>query len=272
VLVSGPADAEYAGPEPTVAERAWAVSGEFCEPETVLPLPDDTFLVSNVCGYAQDGTGFLTLIDATGKVVEWRIVDDLDSPLGMALAGGTLFVIDRNTVRRFAWPGLAPKGVIELPTRVANDIAVAVDGTMYVSDSLAGSVVAVSPDGSTTTLESDIEFVNANGIAVDGKVLLIGGQRLWRRDLASGEVVVLGEEWLADIDGIEFEGEGVLQLTPVGGPVVRLFPDGQSEVLGGEGVSSANHGYSRTLRLAVVPTGFDNIVIALRVPQGESAE
>ncbi len=54
-------------------------------PETVLPLPDGTLLVSNVCGYREQDTGFLTLLSAKGEVLDWRIVSNLDSPLGMAL-------------------------------------------------------------------------------------------------------------------------------------------------------------------------------------------
>ena len=38
-------------PESRPANIAWIAEGEFCEPETVLPLPDDTLLVSNVCDF-----------------------------------------------------------------------------------------------------------------------------------------------------------------------------------------------------------------------------
>ncbi len=61
------------------------------------------------------------------------------------------------------------------------------------------------------------------------------------------------------------EPDDTLQVTPVGGPLVRL---GSSiEILGGDGVSSANHGYAHKLGLALIPTGFDNTVIAIRVAQ-----
>ena len=42
-------------PDPGEADIAWVVTGEFCEPETVLPLPDNTLLVSNVCGIHATG-------------------------------------------------------------------------------------------------------------------------------------------------------------------------------------------------------------------------
>ena len=57
----------------------------------------------------------------------------------------------------------------------------------------------------------------------------------------------------------------MLQVTPVGGPLVRLLANGETQILGGEGVGSANHGYAPSLGLALIPTGFDNQVIAIRL-------
>ena len=56
-----------------------------------------------------------------------------------------------------------------------------------------------------------------------------------------------------------------LQVTPVGGPLIRFPEDGDIQVLAGDGVSSANHGFAPRPGLALIPTGFDNEVIAIRV-------
>jgi hypothetical protein len=87
------------GPDPVDADIAWVASGKFCEPETVLPLPDNTLLVSNVCGIRERGNGFLSLLDAQGQALDWRIVDGLDAPLGMALLGDRLHLVDNNRLR-----------------------------------------------------------------------------------------------------------------------------------------------------------------------------
>lgn len=253
-------------PGPIEADIAWIAQGEFCEPETVLPLPDNTFLVSNVCGFAEPGTGFLTLLDAEGAALDWRIVDKLDAPLGMALSGDRLHVIDRNRVKIFRWPGFELLETVQLETRVANDIAVAADGRFFITDSAEHRVVQRRPNGEFAAVSDGYHFANANGIALRENNLYVGGERLWRVDLESGTVTAIGPEWLTDIDGIEFEQDGTLQVTPVGGPVVRIPADEQTEIYAGEGISSANHGYSQALRLALVPTGYDNTVIAVHVP------
>jgi hypothetical protein len=88
------------GPDPIDADIAWVASGKFCEPETVLPLPDNTLLVSNVCGFGEPGSGFLSLLDAQGQILDWRIVGGLDAPLGMALLGDLLHLVDNNRLKK----------------------------------------------------------------------------------------------------------------------------------------------------------------------------
>jgi hypothetical protein len=117
-------------PDPGEADIAWVATGEFCEPETVLPLPDNTLLVSNVCGIHATGNGFLTLLDANGQVLDWRKVEGLDAPLGMARLDAPLgmarladrlYLVDNNRLKIFRWPGYELLETIELQTSVANE-------------------------------------------------------------------------------------------------------------------------------------------------------
>ena len=250
-------------PEPRQADIAWVAEGEFCEPETVLPLPDDTLLVSNVCDFRSTGNGFLTLLGADGDAIDWRVVDELDAPLGMALIDGLLHVVDNNQVKIFRWPGFELRSTISLRTTVANDVAVAHDHTIYVTDTARHEVVVITTDLEQSVLTGIAQFKGANGIEIRGDDLYVGGERLWHIDLRDSTVTRTGPDWLGDIDGIEIEADGTLQVTPVGGPLIRLATD--VEVFGGNGVSSANHGYSANLNLALIPTGFDNTVVAIRL-------
>jgi len=255
----------YGQPEPEQADIAWVASGEFCEPETVLPLPDDTLLISNVCDFRERGNGFLTLLDADGKVLDWRIVEGLDAPLGMALSGERLYVIDNNRLLVFRWPGYERLETIDLDTTVANDVAVTRCGVAYVTDTAKHQVIEVTPDSSQTVFTGEAQFQGANGIEVLDGHLYVGGKRLWRVNLETRVVDRVGPEWLSDIDGIEFEEDGTMQITPVAGPLIRYRDEVDYQVLGGEGVSSANHGYSASLKLALIPTGYDNTVVAIRI-------
>ncbi|MEM6605338.1 MAG: hypothetical protein AAF671_06235, partial [Pseudomonadota bacterium] len=266
ILIAAALNASAAAEMPPAgdADIVWIASGEFCEPETVLPLPDESLLISNVCGFSTMGSGFLSLLSAGGDVLNWRIVDKLDSPLGMALLGERIYVVDANRVRIFSWPEFLQLDLLELPTRVANDIAVAKDGTIYVSDSAEHTVIQLSGGGASRVAES-FEFTNANGLELYEDNLYVGGKRLWRVDPRRETVTTIGPKWLMDIDGIEFEGDGTMQLTPVGGPLIRYLGDGDLRVYSGEGISSTNHGFLSSQGLALIPTGYANTVIAVRV-------
>ncbi len=253
--------ASLAAAEP--ADVAWVAQGHFCEPETVLSLPDETLLVSNVCGFREPGTGFLSLLDIDGTVIDWRIVDGLDAPLGMALAGGRLYVVDSNRLRVLRSSDFSEEAVVTLHTSVANDIAISEDLTVYVTDTASGSVVTVDAAGKHGLLGETGQFPGANGIHIHGNRLYVGGERLWHFDLRNNTQTTLGPDWLVDIDGIEIEPDGTVQVTPVGGPLVRLRTP--IEILDGEGISSANHGFAPEAGLALIPTGFDNRVIAIRL-------
>jgi hypothetical protein len=220
-------------PAPDQADVAWIAEGEFCEPESVLALPDDTLLVSNVCVTRPIGSGFLTLLGKDGEVIDWRIVDELDAPLGMALQ------------------------------KVANDIAVGPDDSIYVTDTARGEVIVISPQLEQSVLTGQPQFPGANGIHIDDDELYVGGEHLWHVDLRDNTITRIGPDWLADIDGIEQEADGALQVTPVAGPLVRL--DTEIEILGGDGISSANHGFAPNLGLVLIPTGYDNTVIAINI-------
>ena len=151
-------------------------------------------------------------------------------------------------------------------TVVANDLAISSEGTIYVSDTAGHQVVRVSPDREQSAFTSTVKFKGANGMAIDKDWLYVGGERLWRVNLQTGESETIGPPWIADIDGIEFEHNGTIQITPVGGSLIRYMDENNIEIVAGPGISSANHGYSEKMNLVLIPTGFDNTVIAIRLP------
>jgi hypothetical protein len=51
------------------------------------------------CSVTRPGGGFLSLLDAQGQILDWRIVDGLEAPLGMALLDDRLHLVDNNRLR-----------------------------------------------------------------------------------------------------------------------------------------------------------------------------
>ena len=115
----------------------------FLAPQAALHDPDeDVYLVSNSNGAAgeADGNGFISRVSPEGARVTLKWIDGangvgLDAPKGMALWGDKLYVADINLVRSFDRKTGEPLGKVAILTAHDLDaLAVAPDGTLYVSD------------------------------------------------------------------------------------------------------------------------------------------
>jgi sugar lactone lactonase YvrE len=129
-------------PKPTAAVT---VKEGLSTPESVLyDAESDTYLVSNINGtpVAKDNNGYITELAPDGKVVAAKLIEGgqkgvtLNAPKGLALAQGTLYVADLDTVRLFDRKTGAPKGEVKVAgATFVNDLFATADGKVYVTDS-----------------------------------------------------------------------------------------------------------------------------------------
>lgn len=168
-LVALPPLAGAASPAPRRIEG-------FASPESVLVAGDRRFL-SNIGATldptGKDGDGFISELDAEGRIVERRAFPGadgtLDAPKGMAVAGGRLYVADIDRVVGFDLASRAQVFEARLPTTgptLANDLAVVDDGLLLVSETLGGAVWALDLGSGSFARVSD-SVPGANGILYD---------------------------------------------------------------------------------------------------------
>lgn len=152
-----PADDEAPVLLPFSVQPAGEVTGmrvpESVQYDSVL----DVFYVSNIDGQAgdRDGRGFIAVIPAESLGV-MRVLArggengvTLNSPMGLAVTGDTLWVVDIDVVRGFNRRTGAPVATIDFsaaPPTMLNDIAVGPNGALYVTD----PGVRMAPDGTIT--------------------------------------------------------------------------------------------------------------------------
>jgi hypothetical protein len=162
-----------------------ACSGEapgFDTPESVLPLPGaGVWLVSNVNGAptAKDGNGYIARVAPDGSMQRRWIAGGRDgvtlhAPKGMAIANGVLWVADIDVVRKFDLGSGAPLGEVAVPgSTFLNDVSVAPDGAVYVSDSGfdpsfgpsgTDAIWRIAPDGALAALVRGTDLGQPNGI------------------------------------------------------------------------------------------------------------
>ena len=224
----------------------------FRTPESVLyDDASDVFLVSNINGpeVEADGNGFISRLDAEGKILDLKWIDgskskySLDAPKGMAFAGNVLYVADITSVKTFDRQNGGALGRIAIPgSSFLNDLAAAPDGSVYASDSGFkadnkgelqpdgnDAIYRITPDGKVARVLKDKGLGNPNGLLADAEgawVVTFGSGELYRvtrdgrkdsaRKLPSGQ-----------LDGIVRASDGSLLISSwEGNSVLRGAPGG----------------------------------------------
>lgn len=188
-----PADSLAVAPLAAGAEAALPAPTEgFKVPESVrYDAALDAYFVSNIDGVPsnKDNNGYIARLDAANPTTPTVVVKGgengatLNAPKGMAIAGDTLWVADIDAVRAFDKNSGATLATIDLAPLGAtflNDVAIAPDGVVYVTDTGIrindtgevthpgkDRVFAISGGKATVALEGDDILTRPNGIAWD---------------------------------------------------------------------------------------------------------
>jgi len=145
----------------------------------------DEYLVSNRGPSPAADISFISRVSPDGAVAELKWIEhgrngvQLLDPLGIFPHGDKLYVADIAAVRIFDRRTGAPRGSVDIPDAVRlNDLAVAPDGTIYVSDSgsddAPGAIFRITGAGRVSPFVArDPALERVNGIAVmpDGSVV-----------------------------------------------------------------------------------------------------
>jgi DNA-binding beta-propeller fold protein YncE len=140
----------------------------------------DHYLVTNMAERgAGAADGFISRIAPDGTVRTLRWIHGLYDPRGIFLHGDRVYVADNTHVRMFDRVTGAPRGAVEVPGSITlNDLAVAPDGTVYVTDSGSndqpGAIWKIDPRGRVSAFAArNPALERPNGIAVlpDGNIV-----------------------------------------------------------------------------------------------------
>lgn len=236
-------------------QPVWTVKG-FKQPESALYVAaEKAIFVSNLDGEptAKDGNGFISRLDASGRLVKLDWVTGLDAPKGLAYAQGKLYVADVEQLvvidvksgaieRRHAAPGAPFLNDVALEPRSHFKGQVA---RVYVSD-LAGNAIWYLGDNKFSQLVADPAFEAPNGLLVEGETLVIAnwgaltGKGFETKEPGRLKVMKLDEDGIADrfsamplgnLDGLESDGKGGYWVSDwLAGTIIHVKSDGSSSV------------------------------------------
>jgi sugar lactone lactonase YvrE len=145
-----------------------------------------------------------------------------------------VFVVEREGVAVF------DADTAELATRYPchtdgflNDLAIAPEGTLYVSDSLKNRLYRIE-DGTCQEWMSGWPLVAPNGVLVDGDTLLVGNMQagnLLFVDRKTRDIRSVIELEPGGVDGLAHDGHGGYLVSHYQGRILQVQTSGQVEVL-----------------------------------------
>ncbi|MVM32954.1 ATP-binding protein [Spirosoma sp. HMF4905] len=261
-------------PKPMKLVKVWETDTTLRTPESVLYDGHNTLYVANIDGKpdALDGSGFISKVSLDGKIENLRWTSGLNAPKGMGLYKNKLYVTDvyrlicintENGQAEKTWDAVGKDGFL-------NDVTVAKDGTVYVSDNRNDKIYRLK-DGKWEVFLDGEQLNKPNGVLAVGKdKLLIGSTKigaLQSVDLATKTLTKLADG-MAATDGIVPEGKGNYFVSDWNGQLFHVNADGTKEQLldtRAEKINSADIDYVAKKKLLVVPTFYRNSLIAYRV-------
>jgi hypothetical protein len=183
-----------------------------------------SWYVSNLGGTVP-GDGFISRLDARGRIVERLFVAGLDDPKGQRVDGDTLYVADNTRVVAIDLNDPAHVESVNVEGSLfLNDVAIDPKShEVYVTDTFDNAIYRIA-NGEATLLLRDVALEAPNGVLFERGSLISGSigpdldpatfatsapGRLFRLDIGSLELTPLTER-LGGIDGIERDRGGLL--------------------------------------------------------------
>jgi len=157
--------------------------------------------------------------------------------LGSAIANGTLYAADIDTVRSFDLKTGAPKAAVTIPeANVLNGIAAAADAAVYVSNTRDPQrIYKVTPDGKSSIFVNGAPLSQPNGVALDpaGNIVVIniGDNTVLTFD-KSAKLIKTEHSNQSGNDGLVVLSDGTKYVTSVRfGSVSRIRPGKDAEII-----------------------------------------
>jgi len=249
--------------------EAWRTGPQMKTPESALYDPSSRIIyVANINGNPtdKDGNGFISLLNTDGTIKQMEWVTGLNAPKGMAIFDGKLYVSDidqlveidianAKIVKRYP----APNAIF------LNDVAACQNGMIFVSDNHAGRI-HVLKDGNFSAWLEGADFMQTNGLYTENGKLYAGSEVLKEIDVKTKSIKVI-QTGCQGIDGLDKDELGNFVFSNWVGRIFYL-KDGKLTKMWdstAENLNTADIFYANDLKLLLVPTFFDNQIVAYKI-------
>lgn len=253
------------------AEKVWETTDILTTSESVCYYDEDKVIfVACINGKPtdKDGNGFISQLSLSGEVISHHWATGLNAPKGMGILNESLFVTDIDRVVQFSLKD--GSFVMEYPAEGAeflNDITVDPLNNIYVSDMASNDIYKVGKGVLELWISSEL-LVKPNGLNFEDGNLLVGTKNgIFSINYEDKEISHLVKN-TGGIDGLEIYGGGSYIISDWSGKVQIVHPSHEAVILFNttdDNVNAADIHYIKNWNLLLVPTFFDNRVMAYEI-------
>jgi len=236
------------------------------------------YFISNINGEpdARDNNGFITKLNAEGKVIHLKFIQgggtevSLHAPKGMALAGELLYVADLDQLKGFdKTTGKLVATVSFLSRSQApvslTDVAASPTGLLYVTDQMANAIYRVTPTDNhrVDLLIQDDKLAGPAGIAIHPKtnhLITVSWEKGKILEITpDGQLTELEPNGFftsrfQNLSGVDFDRWGNMYVSDfTKGKVWRMTRDHRFQVIAEHLPAPADIGIDRANNLILVP-------------------
>jgi hypothetical protein len=254
-------------------KKMWETDTLLRTPESVLYEPTENVLfVSSINGNGaiKDGNGFISKVSLDGKITTQQWATGLNAPKGMGISGNKLFVADIDRLLMFDLSsGAMLKSYPVAEPVYLNDITVAENGILYISDNRNDKIYMLKHDSLQIFMEGDI-LQKPNGLYVEKNRLAVGSGKnntLHFIDLETKKITKVANG-LGACDGVVHADKNNYFVSDWNGRVFWVSSKGEKKLLldtTAAKINSADIAYIPSKKLLLVPTFNKNTVVAYRV-------
>jgi len=251
--------------------KAWSTPAGLNVPESSHYNTFDNYIyVSNIIGKhnVKDGEGYISKLNAKGEFIEKEWVKGLNAPKGIRCTKTKLYVTDIDRVVEISLKsGKILKEYRNSKSKSLNDVCVAANGRVYVSDSDGDCIFYVGKDSLEVLVQSK-DLGSMNGIYASGSLLYLGSKGNFISVNQKTKAITILQEKVGYLDGIEqiatnvfvtSDWSGHVQLITVGKGVEKLLNTTPVKI------NAADLGYIPSLKLLLIPTFLDNKIVAYKL-------
>ncbi len=252
-------------------QKSWQSKAVFQVPESVIYNPQGEMIyVANINGNPtdRDENGFISQLEADGRIVrlEWAV--GLHAPKGMAISDGKLYVAD---IYRLAEIDMESRRIINYyeaaDAQFLNDVTLDGDGNVYVSDMATGAVYKFANGKIEPWLPAGT-FEKCNGMNYRDGLLYLGAKGKIVSIDPKTKTILTVAEFDGGVDGLEIDQQGRFVFSDWSGKVQRVKAGEEPEVLFNttdNKINAADIYLITDKNILLVPTFFDNRIMAYKL-------